>query len=187
MYLEFGLSIPLSGGEKNYLERVYRHPKYLATSIFLSQMILLGFSSGNALAFGRYVLFASGHETADGWAARSIATACVTFSCLLHATLPKWGMRLFNILGVFKVGVLLFIVCAGFAALDGRLKIDEVPRNFENSFQNRGFGGGVYNYASALLRIVYSYKGWENLNYVLSEVRTPPRLSDAVPPGIDRY
>ena len=94
---------------------------------------------------------------------------------ILHSTLPKWGMRLFNVLGVFKVGVLLFIVFSGFAALDGRLKIEETPTNFVDSFKWRGHGGGVYNYASALLRIVYSYKGWENLNYVLGEVRQPQK------------
>jgi len=70
VFLEFGLAIPLSGGEKNYLERVYRKPKYLATSVLLSQMILLGFSSGNSLAFGRYVLFAAGVESPDEWVSR---------------------------------------------------------------------------------------------------------------------
>ena len=148
-------------------------------------MVLLGFSSGNSLAFGRYVLFAAGNSEPDGWAARGIAIACITFAVVLHATLPKWGMRLFNVLGVFKVIVLLLIVFSGFAALNGHLKIDK-PNNFENSFSfDPGMGGGVYNYASALLRVVYSYKGWENANYVLSEVKHPKRtLSVAAPLAI---
>ncbi|KAI5795328.1 amino acid/polyamine transporter I [Peziza echinospora] len=185
VYLEFGLKIPLSGGEKNYLERVYRKPKYLASSVFLSQMVLLGFSSGNSLAFGRYVLFASGSEEPDGWAARGIAIACITFAVFIHSVFPKWGMRLFNVLGVFKVVVLLLIVFAGFAALNGHLKIDK-PNNFENAFSfEPGLGGGVYNYATALLRIVYSYKGWENANYVLGEVKNPRKtLKIAAPLAI---
>lgn len=132
VYLEFGLQIPRSGGEKNYLERVYRHPKYLATSVFLSQMILLGFSSGNSLAFGRYVLLASGSEEADGWIARGIAIGCITFVVLLHGIFPKWGMRLFDVLGIFKVMVLLFIVCSGFAALAGYRNVPN-PHNFDNA------------------------------------------------------
>ena len=96
VFLEFGLAIPRSGGEKNYLERVYRHPHLMAPCVLLSQMILLGFSSGNSLAFGRYVLFASGQESADNWQARGIAVACITFAVLLHSTLPKWGIRLFE-------------------------------------------------------------------------------------------
>ncbi|KAF2756904.1 amino acid transporter [Pseudovirgaria hyperparasitica] len=183
VFLEFGLQIPLSGGEKNYLERVYRHPKYLATCVFLSQMILLGFSSGNSLAFGRYVLFASGSEEPDGWKARGIAVVCVTFAVALHATLPKWGMRLFDILGVFKVVVLLLIVFSGFAALAGHRRIED-PHNFDDAFSidTSYGGGGAWAYATALLRIVYSYKGWENANYVLGEIKHPKRtLAIAAP------
>ncbi|KAF3352375.1 High-affinity methionine permease like protein [Verticillium longisporum] len=185
VFLEFGLAIPRSGGEKNYLERVYRHPKYLATCVLASQMILLGFSSGNSLAFGRYVLFASGSESPDGWAARGIAVACATFATFLHAVAPKWGLRLINVLGVFKVVILLFIVFSGFAALAGHRRVPD-PDNFSNAFrieEGNGYGnGGAYGYATALLRVVYSYKGWENANYVVGELKDPKRtLSIAAP------
>lgn len=168
VFLEFGLAIPRSGGEKNYLERVYRHPRYLATCVLASQMILLGFSSGNALAFGRYVLFASGSEAPDGWAARGLGIACTTFAVALHAVAPKWGIRLVNVLGVFKVAILLLIVFSGFAALAGRRLVPD-PHNFDNSFRiedGDGYGGGgAYAYSNALLNVIYSYKGWENANY----------------------
>jgi amino acid transporter len=148
-------------------------------------MILLGFSSGNSLAFGRYVLLASGNSEPDGWPARGIAIACITFAVVLHAVLPKWGMRLFNVLGVFKAVVLLFIVFAGFAAIAGHRRVPD-PRNFDNAFRlevGDGYGGGgAYAYATAILRIVYSYKGWENANYVLGELRNPRKtLAVAAP------
>lgn len=185
VFLEFGLAIPLSGGEKNYLERVYRHPRYLATCVLASQMIFLGFSSGNALAFGRYVLYASGSESPDGWAARGIGIAGVTFAIVLHSVAPKWGIRLFNVLGVFKVGVLLFIVFSGFAALAGRGRVSGLD-NFHDSFRiesGDGYGnGGAYAYSNALLNVVYSYKGWENANYVVSELKHPRKtLAIAAP------
>ncbi len=185
VFLEFGLAIPRSGGEKNYLERVYRRPKYLATCVLAAQMILLGFSSGNALAFGRYVLFASGSEAPDGWAARGIGCASITFAVLLHSLFPKWGIRLFSVLGIFKVVVLLVIVFSGFAALAGNRRIED-PENFKNAFaieDGDGYGGGgAYAYSNALLSVVYSYKGWENANYVVSELRDPRRtLSIAAP------
>jgi len=185
VFLEFGLAIPRSGGEKNYLERVYRKPKYLATCVFAIQIILLGFSSGNALAFGRYCLLAAGRESADGWPARGIAIACMTFVAVIHTVLPKWGLRLTNLLGVCKVIVLLIIVFAGFAALAGHRLVPD-PHNFDDSFAieiGEGFGGGgAYAYATALLQVVYSYKGWENANYVLGELKHPKRtLSIAAP------
>lgn len=148
-------------------------------------MILLGFSSGNSLAFGRYVLYASGSEEPDGWAARGLGIACATFSVVLHSVLPKWGLRLVNVLGVFKVVILIFIVFSGFAALAGRRLVPN-PHNFDNSFaieEGDGYGnGGAYGYATALLRIVYSYKGWENANYVVGELKNPKRtLAVAAP------
>lgn len=154
----------------------------------MSQMILLGFSSGNALAFGRYCLFASGSSVADGWQARGIAIGCITFAVTLHSTLPKWGIRLFNVLGVFKVFILIFIVFSGFAALAGHRKVPN-PHNFDNAFrleEGPGYGGGgAYAYATAILRIVYSYKGWENVNYVLGEVKSPRKtLKIAAPLAI---
>lgn len=185
IFLEFGLAIPRSGGEKNYLERVYRRPLYLATCVLASQMVLLGFSSGNSLAFGRYILFASGSDAPDGWAARGIGVACATFAVGLHSILPKWGVRLFNVLGVFKVVILLFIVFAGFAALAGHLRVPD-PHNFDNSFsitEGDGYGGGgAYAYSNALLNVIYSYKGWENANYVVSELKHPRKtLAIAAP------
>ncbi|KAI1758497.1 amino acid transporter [Hypoxylon sp. FL1150] len=172
VFLEFGLAIPLSGGEKNYLER----------------MILLGFSSGKALALGRYVLYASGSSQGDGWAARGIAIACITFAVSLHSVFPKWGLRLVSSLGIFKVIILVFIVLSGFAALAGRLRVPQ-PGNFRNAFAievTENYGGqGAYGYSTALLQIIYSFKGWENANYVLGELRNPrTTLSIAAPIAI---
>ncbi|KAF2712695.1 amino acid transporter [Pleomassaria siparia CBS 279.74] len=188
IWLEFGLAIPRSGGHKNYLERVYQRPKYLATCILGAQMLLLGFSASNSLAFGRYVLSASGAKSTDGWAARGISISCVTFASLLHATLPKWGMRLINVLGVFKVGILLFIIFSGFAALAGHRRVPN-PHNFDNAFKietGNGYGGGgAYAYSTALLRIVYSYAGWDNANYVIGELKNPRKtLGTAAPIAI---
>ncbi|KAK3399812.1 amino acid/polyamine transporter I [Sordaria brevicollis] len=178
VWLEFGLAIPRSGGEKNYLEYIYKHPKYLASCVLAAQMIFLGFSSGNSLAFGRYILYAHNGEAQDSYKARGIGVACATFACALHAFLPKWGVRLVNVLGVFKVVIVLFIVFAGFAALAGHRHVPD-PKNFDNAFRIETTeyygGGGAYAYSNALLNIVYSYKGWENANYVMSELKDPRR------------
>ena len=40
---------PRSGGEKVYLEAVYRRPKYLATVVFAANAIILGFTAGNCI------------------------------------------------------------------------------------------------------------------------------------------
>jgi amino acid transporter len=42
VYLEFGTAIPKNGGEKNYLEFVYKRPKFLATGMYTGYVMLLG-------------------------------------------------------------------------------------------------------------------------------------------------
>jgi hypothetical protein len=44
IWLEFGCMIPRSGGEKVYLEAVYRRPKLLATVVFAVYSVCLGFT-----------------------------------------------------------------------------------------------------------------------------------------------
>ncbi|KAJ8125947.1 hypothetical protein O1611_g7691 [Lasiodiplodia mahajangana] len=75
-----------------------------------------------------------------------------------------------------------------FAALAGHLRVPK-PNNFNNAFElevTDDYGGtGVYGYANALLNVVYSYKGWENANYVIGELKHPRKtLSIAAPLAI---
>ena len=49
VWLEFGTMIPRSGGEKVYLEAVYKKPKFLATVIFAMNAILLGFTAAGCI------------------------------------------------------------------------------------------------------------------------------------------
>ncbi len=44
VWLELGCMFPRSGGEKVYLEAAYPHPRLLATMVFSTQAILLGFT-----------------------------------------------------------------------------------------------------------------------------------------------
>lgn len=75
-----------------------------------------------------------------------------------HGTALKWGLRIQNVLGVFKVAILILIAFSGFAALAGRVKIDPKPDNFTNSFEGTGsinanaFVTGLYN-------VIWSYIG----------------------------
>ena len=52
IWLEFGMMFPRSGGEKVYLEAVYKKPKYLATVLFAANAILLGFTASSCIVSG---------------------------------------------------------------------------------------------------------------------------------------
>ena len=53
IWLEFGTMFPRSGGEKVYLEAVYKKPKYLVTVIFATNAILLGFTAAGCIVFAQ--------------------------------------------------------------------------------------------------------------------------------------
>lgn len=109
VWLELGCMFPRSGGEKVYLEAVYKRPKLLATVIFSTQAILLGFTASGCIVFASNIVVAAGH-TASDWAKRGIATGVIVFCTLLHTFFPGQGVQFMNLLGSVKVIILVFIV-----------------------------------------------------------------------------
>lgn len=182
VYLEFGLEIPKSGGEKNYLERIYKRPKHLALSVFAVASFIMNTSAANAYTFGLYTLLAFGVDNPSALHARIISVLCISVVIFVHAVYPKAGRFLFNSLGGFKVGVLFIITFTGILVLVRLIKLPEQPDNFSSPFQNDGFGGGVYNYAISLLRILYAYKGWDNCNAIMGEIKNPARTMGVAGP-----
>jgi amino acid transporter len=180
--------MPRSGGEKNYLERIYRKPKYLITCVIASLYALFGGSPASSLAFGSYIFHAAGYDDAkERWESRAIAVGCVTFVTILHALLPKWGLRAIRVSAYYKLVLLTFIICTGFAALAGRRHVAD-PGNFKDIFaigdaQTDGYGiGGLHGYATILIRLGYAYGGASSVTTILSEFRNPQRaLSVAAP------
>lgn len=67
IWLEFGIMYPRSGGEKVYLEAVYRRPKHLSTVIFAVNAILLNFSSANCIVSLENVYIMSDMHFASGF------------------------------------------------------------------------------------------------------------------------
>ncbi|EFX05089.1 high affinity methionine permease [Grosmannia clavigera kw1407] len=174
VYLEFGTAIPKNGGEKNYLEYVYRRPKFLTTGMYTGYVVLLGWASGNSVVFGEYILNAAQVEVTR-WNQRGIGLACITSAFLIHGLALKWGLRLQNLLGSIKLVVIVIIVIGGWIALAGHVKVpeDEKPHNFRHAFE--GTTGSAYGVVTALYNVIWSYIGYSNANYALSETKDPVR------------
>jgi amino acid transporter len=115
VYLEFGLAIPKNGGEKNYLEFVYRRPKFLATGFYTGYVVLLGWAGSNSVIFGEYILHAAQVEV-NRWNQRGIGLACITTAFLIHGCALKWGLRLQNLIGIIKLLIVLLIVVSGWVS-----------------------------------------------------------------------
>ncbi|KIY73695.1 high affinity methionine permease [Cylindrobasidium torrendii FP15055 ss-10] len=172
VYIVWGSAIPRNGGEKNYLEYLIRKPKFLITSVYAANGVLLGWAAGNSIVFGEYILRAANQENPNQWTRRAIGFAGLTFAFLLHGTRMRWGLWLQNGLGVFKVLVLLFVIVTGFVALGGHMKIEK-PNNFHNAFE--GTTASASSFCLSLYNVIWSYIGFSNVNYALSEVKNPKR------------
>ncbi|ODV77740.1 amino acid transporter [Suhomyces tanzawaensis NRRL Y-17324] len=181
IYLEYALNLPFrNGGEKNYLLRVFNHPKGLAGCVYAFSIVILGFSSGNSYAFGKYVLFAlTDHQEGDADSdispslVKLVGVACISFCILLHIRYPSQGTRLFNFLGIFKLLILVLIIMIGLFVYVGLVDVPPTD-NFTDMWKfHNNESPNSYSIAVGLLEVIYSFKGWENVNYVLNEINDP--------------
>lgn len=93
-----------------------------------------------------------------------MAIAGAVFSVAVHTVVPRIGRGLQDALSVVKLFTLFFIVCCGFAALGGHLKVENKPHNFTNAFEGTSHNG--YNIGSAILNVIFSFQGYDNVNAV---------------------
>lgn len=119
-------------------------------------------SASNAITFSSYILVAAGVESTT-WKLRGVAIAGAVFSVGIHIVAPRPGRWIQDILSAIKLFTLFFIVCCGFAALAGNLRIDK-PHNFTNAFEGTSNSG--YNIGTAILNVIFSYNGYDNVNAV---------------------
>lgn len=202
VYLDLGTAIPRSGGERVYLERIFRKPYMLATCMFMSYVVLLGFSTPNAIVLGEYALYATGTEP-DRWNVRLIAVLAVSLLCSVHAWHPRAGLKLINTLGVAKMLILVVVVVSGVAggimgvgadresaiiegrrvdlAMNGNAPSSSAQRNFSGIWE--GTSTQPYDYATALLKVIYCFRGYSTANQVLSDVKNPVRTLKIAAPA----
>ncbi|KAF9479857.1 APC amino acid permease [Pholiota conissans] len=180
VYIELGTGLPRSGGEKNYLEYIYRRPKFLVTCTFTAYTLIMGTATANSVVFSEYILHSLSIEP-TWFHTRLTAFSCLTFVCIVHGSLLKWGLRLQNALGMLKLVVLALISISGLLCLAGFRDVQvgdeyEKPENF-NSWENlwKGSGTGANAFVSGLYNVIWSFIGYSNANYALSEVRDPVR------------
>ncbi|KAB8596122.1 hypothetical protein FH972_025831 [Carpinus fangiana] len=192
VWLEFGLSVPLtlipggggekratcrSGGEKNSmkLEFVFHKPLFLTTCMYGIVFIVLGNLSGNAIAFGSYVMTAAGSLNPSKGAVIGLAIFALSACILLHITSRAGGIAMNNAFAVYKVMLLLTIIILGFIKAGG-YDLGGGPNAISNLDPKHSFDTQQYNAASyidSFLYVLYSYSGYKQPFYVLAEISRP--------------
>ncbi|PWN49405.1 amino acid transporter [Violaceomyces palustris] len=174
VYTEFASYYPnRAGAEVVYLEKAYPRPRYLLTVTFAFQTVLLSFSSSNCIVFATYVLRACGAPETE-WREKSLAVGAMAFACLVILLSTKWSLRVSNALSYLKVIILTFVAISGLVVLAGGTKVKGVrDHNFHDAFRGTSKSGNAW--AQAVVKIVFSFAGWNNANNVLNEIPNPVR------------
>jgi amino acid transporter len=130
------------------------------TMAFATFFITIANTSGNAIAFARFVMIAAlpnetKLEALNSKVVKLVAINIVSVVCLLHYFSHNLGRFLNKLLAIYKFCLLIAVMIAGFCA--SRVKNGEFDRNVAQNTKNQ-LGG--------LVLVLYSFTGWENANYV---------------------
>ena len=171
-YAELGSALPRSGGEYNFLGRIY-HPSAGFISGWISSTI--GFSAPVALAamtFGAYttssILPDASDDTAN-WLERGLAIGLILILTLVHTRQRETSGRFQNLFTLIKVAVIILISVAGLLLVPQLQPVSLFP--VQGDIQALGSSA----FAVSLIYVSYAYTGWNVATYLTDELETPQK------------
>lgn len=173
VYMEYGTAIPKNGGEKNYLEFLFKKPKFLISCMYAAYVFFLGWAAGNSINTAVMFLTAGDAKITE-WNQRGIGVAVIFFAFAVNSINVKMGLYLQNTLGIIKVGIIIFIAVSGWVALAGGTNHGHHTNNLKNAFEGTE-NASAYGVVNALYNVIWSFIGYSNVNYALGEVKNPVR------------
>ncbi|THU84242.1 APC amino acid permease [Dendrothele bispora CBS 962.96] len=177
VYIELGTGLPRSGGEKNYLEFMYRRPNFLVTCAYSIYAVITGSAAANSIVFGEYLLHALALPPTR-WTTRIAAFLCLTFVLIMHGVFLKAGIKLQNSLGLFKLVILSVVAISGILCLLGVFEVQEGYEKPDNLRWEKMWEGSRFEanaFVTGLYNVIWSFVGYQTANYALSEIRDPIR------------
>ncbi|MCD6065192.1 MAG: amino acid permease family protein [Bacteroidetes bacterium] len=160
-YGEIGVVLPRSGGEYNYLSKIY-HPLFGFLSGWVS--VTVGFAAPVALAamaLGNYVnkIFPDVNPI---W----LALIVVGIITVIHATNLKLGSGFQRFFTLLKVVVIVFFIGAGFFI---------EPDHITTILPQQGSWKEIFSpaFAVSLIYVSYAYSGWNAASYLAEEIENP--------------
>jgi basic amino acid/polyamine antiporter, APA family len=166
-YAELGALFPRAGGQYVYLRDAW-HP--LAGFLYgwaLLAIIETGAIAAVSLAFAEYTLRALGRSMAHPEILAALAIVAVSVVNYLGV---KLGSRLLNLFVILKVAALVALIAVG---LFGSGPAAASPAAAGASSPRATWS--LFAFGAALVPILFSYGGWQNLNYITEELREPLR------------
>ncbi|KAG2205335.1 hypothetical protein INT46_008602 [Mucor plumbeus] len=176
-YAELGTMITKSGGEYQYLKSSYG--LCLGLTFSWANLLLtnpIGTASISTV-FAQYIMQMAYFNPDDpsgenvvmpDYAIKLVSIACIWVVVFFNAFARKAGAMVANVFTAAKLLALTMIIIIGWVWL-GKGN----TYNFQNAFE--GSSTNALDYGTAMYMALFSYNGWNNLNYGIAEVKNPQR------------
>jgi APA family basic amino acid/polyamine antiporter len=167
-YAELGAAMPRSGGEYNFLSRIY-HPAVGFISGWTSATI--GFAGPSALAAITFAAYATSVTASDtpAWVEKLLAAGLVIALGIIHARNRRSSGGLQMVFTILKVGVIIVFCVAAVVATDRPQPVVFLPSSGDGAL----ITGGTF--AVSLIYVSYAYTGWNAATYLSSELENPQK------------
>ncbi len=160
-YAELSAAFPRSGGEYNFLSRIY-HPALGFLAGWISATV--GFAAPIALAamaFGEYF-----KDVVPGAPPLLLGFAVTWIVTLIHLSGIKHSSKFQNVSTIIKGALIIALIVAGLAYGNPQ------PISFAPSARDLGFISSA-PFAVSLVFVMYAYSGWNAATYIAGEIREP--------------
>lgn len=167
-YAELGAAMPRSGGEYNFLTRIY-HPSIGFASGWVSATV--GFAGPTALAAMTFAAYALPSPDGDGntWIHKAMACLLIVVLTLVHASTRRNSGGLQVVFTVLKVAVIIAFCIAALWVTDTPQPVRFVFANEDAPLLTSGA------FAVSLIYVSYAYTGWNAATYLSGELENPQR------------
>ena len=167
-YAELGAALPRSGGEYNFLSRIF-HPVAGFVSGWVSATI--GFAAPTALAamtFSAYATHSWANEP-DAWVEKAIAIGLVIILTFVHTSSRRNSGGLQSFFTVMKIAAIVVFCVLALMFVDLPQPVAFLPAAGDKALITSGA------FAVALIYVSYAYSGWNAATYLSSELEDPQR------------
>ncbi|KAI9742066.1 MAG: hypothetical protein M1834_000456 [Cirrosporium novae-zelandiae] len=178
-YAELGGAIPLNGGAQAYLSKIFGELFGFLFTWCAVCVLKPGSAAIIAIIFGEYIVRAcigADSENANEWINKGVALGGLVLATFFNCVSTKLAARVGDLFMFFKFVALVGIAIIGIiVAATGYSYKGEASHDWKTTGWFEGTNTDVSQWAVALYAGLWAFDGWDNVNYVTGEFKTPHR------------